>query len=510
MVVPLLGGSSWQVTGATAAFVVISSVILSKYGLRGLMIAEMMAGIWLIMMGIAKLGKYISYIPYPVTIGFTSGIAVLISILAINDFLGLGIPASSGDLLSKLELIARHIHHTQWPELLVGLTTLITILRAERINFFIPPIVTGISFGILVCFLMNSQGYSVTTVGDSFAYLLPNGEIGRSFAAILPTIYFPTTDMQTLLVWPNFQEIRVLLVPSLVIAGLCALQTLLSATVADSIVGTKHQPNAELLAIGAGNILAGMTAGLPASGAIARTEMNIHSGARTPFASSLHALFIMLYVMLLAPYMFYIPMTSLAALLLTAAYHMSHWRQFIRIIQLAPRSEVVVLIVCFGCTIFIGVVEGVTVGVILSCFLLVKRIANLTQSYVSHASTGYHSKINHLHLPKDVMLYHINGSLFFGAIENAFNYSDFIRDHIKTLIIDIEDVPFIDMTGLIAMKTMILTVQNKNRTVILCGSHEITNKILQKLSLHTRRKLNVVQRIDEAIEIIKSTEKKHA
>ncbi len=275
MMVPLLGGSSVQVTGATAAFVIIVASIISKHGLHGLMIAEIMAGFFLIAMGVAKLGKYINYVPYPVTMGFTSGIAILIATLAINDFLGLGIPASSGNILNKLGLITSHIQDAKWQEILVGLVTLITILQSGRLIPFIPSPIVGIGFGILINIFLHSRGFSAETVGDRFSYPLPNGETGHGIAAILPTIHFPTSDINALLLWPSYLEIKGLFIPSLVIAGLSALQTLLCATVADNMTCTKHNPNAELIAIGTGNILAGMTAGLPASGAIARTETNI-------------------------------------------------------------------------------------------------------------------------------------------------------------------------------------------------------------------------------------------
>jgi SulP family sulfate permease len=281
------------------------------------------------------------------------------------------------------------------------------------------------------------------------------------------------------------------------------LQTLLSATVADTITGEKHHPNAELLAIGFGNILAGLVAGLPASGAIARTETNIHSGAKTPLAASFHAVLILLYVLLLAPYMSYIPMASLAALLLAVAYRMSHWQQFLRIIQIAPRSDTIVLFACFGFTVFIDMAAGVMVGMVLACFLLFKRIADLTHAEVSHVSTGHHPKMKHYTLPEDVMVYHINGLLFLGAAEKAFDHADLILANVKTLIIDVEDVPLIDMTGLVAIKFMILNVQHEHRTIILCGNREVTGKILQKLPVTAMSGLRTVESLEQAITLIK-------
>lgn len=499
--VPLLGGSNFQVSGPTAAFVVIVAPIVAEYGLRGLIITTIMAGILLIVFGIAKLGRYINFVPYPVTTGFTSGIAVVIATIALNDFLGLHIEKLQGEYIHKVALIVERIPSLYWPEALVGLVSLALMFTSKKILPKIPSPVVGIGLGTLLAYILQRYGFAITTIGNHFSYTLSDGTIGHGIPPFLPSFHIPGLDASALFAWPSFAEIHTLIVPALVIAALGALESLLSATVADSMSGTKHHPNSELVGVGIGNILSGLAAGIPATGAIARTATNINSGAKTPIASSLHAALIMLYVLLLAPYMSYIPMASLAALLITVAYHMSHWRQFIRTTQIAPRSDTIVLIACFGFTVFIDMVAGVTVGVVLACFLLVKRMASLTQFEISHTSTDHH-RIKHLNLPEEVMIYHINGSLFFGTVEKAFDRISFVRDNIKTLVIDMENVPLIDMTGLVAMKTMILDVQSKNIAIVLCGNHEITDKILQKLPAITRQQLKVVATIAEAAELI--------
>jgi sulfate permease, SulP family len=493
IVVPILGGSVSQVSGPTAAFVVIVAPIVTEHGLRGLILTTIMAGIILIALGIGKLGRYINYVPYPVATGFTSGIAVVIGTLALNDFLGLGIEKLQGDYIHKVALIAGHIPGLHWPEALVGIVSLVLMFTSNRFLPKVPPPVVGTGLGTVLACVLQHYGFNIATIGNHFSYALPGGGTGQGIPPFLPSFHIPLS---------TFTEIHSLIVPALVIAALGALESLLSATVADGMAGTKHNPNAELVAIGVGNILSGLVSGIPATGAIARTATNIHSGGKTPFASSMHAVLIMLYVLLLAPAMSYIPMASLAALLITVAYRMSHWRQCLRTIQIAPKSDTIVLLACFGFTVFIDMVAGVTVGVVLACFLLVKRIANLTQSSVSHASTGHHPKIRHLNLPDDVMVYHINGLVFFGTVEIAFDRIGFIHDHIKTLIIDMEDVPLIDMTGLVAMKTMILDVQTNNRSIILCGDHEITDKILQKLPLSAKYKLSVIDSLEHAVMMI--------
>lgn len=492
IVTPLLGGSMVQVSGPTAAFVVIVAPIVTKFGLSGLILTTLMAGFVLIIAGLARLGRYINYMPYPVTTGFTSGIAVVIGTLSLNDFLGLHIEALQGDYVHKAAMIAQHIPTLYWPEALVGIVSLVLMFTSNRILPKVPPSIVGIGIGTLLAWMLQRHGFDVATLGNRYTYALPGGGTGHGIPPFPPAFHIPSI--------PDFAVVKTLVPSALVIAALGALESLLSATVADGMAGTRHNPNAELTSIGIGNILSGLFSGIPATGAIARTATNIHGGAKTPFASSIHALLILAYVLLLAPAISYILMASLAALLLTVAYRMSHWRQFIRTVRIAPVSDTIVLIACFGFTVFIDMVAGVTVGVVLACFLLMKRISQLTYSHVSHNATGHHRKLRHLSLPDDAMVYHITGLVFFGTVENALERIGFVREDIKTLIIDMEDVPLIDMTGLVAMKGMILDLQNKNKAVILCADSEITHKILQKLPLSARHKLKTAGSMEEAVE----------
>jgi len=501
IIVPLLGGSIMQVSGPTAAFVVIIAPIVAVHGLRGLIITTIIAGILLVFLGIAKLGRYINYVPYPVTTGFTSGIAVVIGTLALNDFLGLGIKSHQGEYIHKVALIVQHIPTLNWAEALVGIVSLVTIFTSKRILPKVPPQVIGIGIGTLLAYALQQYGFEIATIGNRFSYAHPDGGTGLGIPPFPPTFHIPGLDGSDLFAWPTFQEIYPLMLPALLIAVLGALESLLSASVADGMAKTKHHPNSELVGIGIGNILSGLVAGVPATGAIARTATNIHSGAKTPIASSLHGMLIMIYVLLLAPILFYIPMASLAALLITVAYHMSHYRQFIHTIQIAPKSDSITLLICFGFTVFIDMVAGVTAGIVLACFLLVKRVANLTQSNVSHCSTGHQHKLKHLKLPDHVMVYHINGSLFFGTVEKALTHRSVVLDCIKTLVIDIENVPFIDMTGLMAMKTMIVDMQAKDREIILCGHPQVTEKILQKLPLSATHRIKVTETMDQGVSL---------
>lgn len=485
IIVPLLGGSIWQVSGPTAAFVVILAPIVSEHGLRGIVWAGLLAGVILLGMGFARMGRLINYVPYPVTTGFTAGIAVVLATLSLNDFLGLGIETLEGEFIEKLSIIASHLSSLDPYTLAVGAVTLLLLFTANRMIRFLPSAIIAMLAGTGLALLFNAMGHDVITIGSKFSYLSENGETIAGIPPYPPTLGLPTFAAGKLLTIPSLEEFRLLLFPAFAIAILAAIESLLSATVADSMAGTKHNPNAELNAIGAGNILSALAAGIPATGAIARTATAINNGARTPLASSIHAVFIMLYVLLLAPYIGYIPMAALAALLIHTAYRMSHYRQFLRTLQIAPRSDIIVLLVCFTLTVFIDMVVGVGVGMICAAFLLINRITELTQIEVEGNGEG---RTSNLKLPQGTMLYRIRGPLFFGTIEKAFDRYNFTHDFTNRLILDIRDVPFIDMTGLVALKSMLTSIAHEGRPVhIICNAPDVTNKIQKKIADHQVR-----------------------
>jgi SulP family sulfate permease len=486
-VVPLLGGSNWQVSGPTAAFVVILAPIVSENGLHGILWAGLMAGGILMVMGFARVGRLINYVPYPVTTGFTAGIAVVLATLSLNDFMGLGIPKLEGDYIEKLSLIVAAIPHADMASTLVGLVTLVLLFSAHRIIRILPGAVIAILAGTGLALLLAHYGHEVVTIGSKFSFTTPQGKTLPGIPPYPPIFMWPTFDAGKLLSIPSLAELKTLAFPAFAIAILAAIESLLSATVADSMAGTKHDPNAELGAIGVGNILSSLAGGIPATGAIARTSALINSGAVSPIAASVHAVFIMLYVLVLAPYISYVPMASLAALLIYTAYRMSHYRQFIRTIEIAPRSDVVVLMVCFTLTVFIDMVMGVGVGMICAAFLLIKRVTEMTNIEVEmegEASPAINKK-----LPKGTMLYRIRGPLFFGTIEKAFDRYRFTHDFIRCFILDIRDVPFIDMTGLVAMKSMLISVASDEREVrIICNTPEVKDKLTRKIKGHAVEK----------------------
>lgn len=496
IVVPLLGGSIWQVSGPTAAFVVILAPIVSELGLRGIIWTGLLAGIILLVMGFARLGKLINYVPYPVTTGFTAGIAVVLATLSLNDFLGLNIASMEGEYTEKLYIIYSHISSFDFYSFIVGVVTLILLFTAGRIIKFLPGAVIAILAGTILAIFFSYMGHEVATIGSKFSYINAGGETISGIPPYIPALHLPTFVENSLFTFPNIEEFRQLLFPAFAVAILAALESLLSATVADSMAGTKHNPNTELSGIGVGNILSALAMGIPATGAIARTATNINNGAKTPVSSSMHAIFIMVYVLLLAPYISYIPMPVLAALLINTAYRMSHYKQFIRTIQIAPRNDVVVLLLCFFLTVFIDMVAGVGVGMICAAFLLINRITDLTEVKIESGKLGFSRK-----LPPGVLVYRIRGPLFFGTIEKAFDRYNFIHDHIKNFIVDISDVPFVDMTGLVAIKSMLTSIANEERAVhIVCKTPAITRKIRQKISDHNVKKyVHFHQKLENAI-----------
>lgn len=498
VVTSLLGGSIMQVSGPTAAFVVIVAPIVSDHGLHGLIWCQIMAGVFLLMMGTAHLGRYINYIPYPVTTGFTAGIAVVIATLALNDFFGLGVAQLSGSYIDKVGMLASHAGSANGYEFAVGLVTLLGILFFGKLCRTIPSAIVGMTVGTLLALVFSRFGISeVATIGSRFSYETAEG-LKHGIPPYPPVLHWPTFEAASLFSIPGFSDFRMLLAPAMVIAALAALESLLSATVADSMAGTRHDPNAELNAIGVGNILSALAGGIPATGAIARTAANIHSGAKTPIAGVIHALLIMLYVLLLAPLIAYVPMASLSALLLAVAWRMSHAKQCLRTFRIAPKSDSIVLLVCFILTVFVDMVAGVTVGVVLASLLFMKRISELTQVNLFSSGDGAQTAPE-LSLPDHVMLYRIDGPLFFGTVEKAYDRYQFIHDHVRTLIIDMERVPLIDMTGLVAMKSMLTSIARENREVILCGREEVTGRVMQKIAGSSLRRVRTAPSVAAAL-----------
>ncbi len=485
IVTPLLGGARLQVSGPTAAFVVILAPIVAEHGLRGIVWCGLLAGCMLLVMGFSRMGRLINYVPYPVTTGFTAGIAVVLAVLSLNDLLGLGIALPVDGFLPKLTAIAQHLHQWRPHELAVGLTAIFFLFYAPRVISVVPSAMVAILFATLLSSLLTLYGIPVETLADRFSYITPEGARLPGIPPYPPQLHLPGFSADPVFLIPTAEELRIWLFPALTIAILAALESLLSATVADGMTGTRHDPNAELNAIGVGNIASALVAGIPASGAIARTVTMINAGGRTPLASSLHAVMVLLFMLALAPYIGFIPMSALAGLLIFTAYRMSHWRQFVRTMHIAPGSDRVVLLICFLLTVFVDMIAGVGVGMIAASFLLMKRVADAT--HVEMELPGNHAEPLQ-EAPPGTFIYRIRGPLFFGTIEKALDRSSFDQESLNCFIFDLSQVPFIDMTGLVALKSLLSGIATPERRIYFAGVNPaVRSAIERKFADHPAR-----------------------
>lgn len=356
IITALLGGSMVQVSGPTAAFVAILAPIVAQYGLSGLIWCQLIAGGLLLLMGALRLGRYIEHVPYAVTVGFTAGIAVVIATLSMNDFLGLGIPTKDlgQHYLDKVSVLASHVGDIPPREAIIGIATLVVIFGCRKLKSIIPAPILGIAVATALAIFSQSEGVAVRTIETVFEGGLPP--------------YAPSFHL------PEMMNIVPLLWPAVTIALLAALESLLSATVADNVTGQKHDPNAELTGIGFGNLASGLFAGIPATGALARTAANIQAGAKTPLASVMHAIFLLIFMLVFASYISKIPMAALAALLLVTAWRMAHLNVVVDIVRAGSHKDTIVLFVSLILTVLVDMVVGVGAGLALSyVFHLQKR-----------------------------------------------------------------------------------------------------------------------------------------
>ncbi len=482
MVCALLGGTRCQVTGPTAAFVVILVPIVTRFGFAGLLVAGLLAGFMLVGMGLAKLGRLIQYIPHPVTTGFTAGIAVVIATIQLKDFFGLQFsqsPESYGDRW-RLMWDARTTL-SGW-ELSIGALTLALLVVLPRVIRRIPAPLLALSLAAVVAALLQKfvPGFHVATIGSRFHSLVN----GREVAGIpplppLPILpwHMPGANGQPFVM--SFAMVKALMPAAFAIAMLGAIESLLAAVVSDGMSGTKHDPNAELLALGVGNILCPLFGGIACTGALARTATNIRAGARSPIASVVHALFVLACTVALAPLVAYLPMAALAGLLILVAKNMAEVRHFVHIVRVAPRSDMIVLVTCFLLTVIFDMVLAVSVGVVLAALLFMRRMAEIADV---HLDEGTMSK---LELPEGVLLYEIAGPLFFGAAERAMSVLDSIgkKGRPRVVILFLGQVPVIDATGLVALETVLAKLARSDIKVILAGLRPQPAEVLARAGI---------------------------
>jgi len=464
IVIALTGGSKVNISGPTAAFVVVLLPIVQQFGLGGLLLSGFMAGIILVLMGVAKLGRLIEIVPYPVTVGFTAGIGVVIGTFQIKDFLGLEITSMDGHYLDKLSLLFQALPTISWQETLIGGLTLVTLLLWPRLRTKIPGHLVALFLGGITAWLLSYffTDFSVATIGSRFHYEI--GDIaGNGIPAILPSFEWPWNlpDAEGKPIGLSFELVRELLPSAITIAILGSLESLLCAVVADGMSGKKHNPNDELIGQGIGNMIVPLLGGLPATAAIARTTANVKAGGSLPLSSIIHSLFILIAILALSPLLSYIPMASMAALLLMVAWNMSEAKHFIRTVKIAPRDDVVVLLMCFSLTVLFDMTIAVAVGIGLAGMLFIRRSISLT------ATTELENDDDTYNLPDNIAVYHIDGALFFGSAQKALKTILSITPDIQLVVLDMSKVSMLDMSAIVAMESIADDLSCKNISLII-------------------------------------------
>lgn len=467
LVISLFGGSKVQIGGPTGAFIIIIYGIIQKYGFEGLTIATLMAGFFLVLFGLLRLGTIIKYIPYPIVVGFTSGIAVTIFTTQIKDLFGLTLPSNPSDFIEKWGVYLQNFNTIDPWCALIGVANVVVIAVTPRFSKKIPgSLIAIILMTIVALLLKNFAGVlSIETIGDRF-----------SISNELPAAQVP--DM-------NWETIKSLVSPAITIAILGAIESLLSATVADGVIGDHHDSNTELVAQGLANIVSPLFGGIPATGAIARTMTNINNGGKTPVAGIIHAVVLLLIFLFLMPLAKYIPMACLAGVLVVVSYGMCGWRSFLELMK-NPKSDVTVLLITFFLTIIFDLTIAIEVGLIIACLLFMKRMSETTDvkaiteeidlNQDAEFSTG---NLDHLIIPQGVEVYEINGPYFFGAGNKFEEIMASFGDRPKVRIIRMRKVPFVDSTGIHNLTNLCEMSKKEGIQIVLSGVREKVNEQLE-------------------------------
>ena len=472
LIISVLGGSKVQIGGPTGAFIIIIYGIIQQYGIEGLAIATFMAGIFLVLFGLLHLGTIIKYIPYPIVVGFTSGIAVTIFTTQIKDLFGLQLTSVPADFIEKWIVYIQNMNTTDMWTAIIGIASVVVIAITPRFSKKIPgSLIAIILMTVVALLLKNFAGVSsIETIGDRF-----------SISSELPEAHVPAMTWET---------IKQLVSPAITIAILGAIESLLSATVADGVIGDHHDSNTELIAQGVANLASPLFGGIPATGAIARTMTNINNGGRTPIAGIIHAGVLLLIFLFLMPLAQYIPMACLAGVLVVVSYGMSGWRSFLALMK-NPKSDVTVLIITFLLTIIFDLTVAIEVGLIIACLLFMRRMSETTDVKVisdeidpnleSELSSG---NLEHLTIPQGVEVYEINGPYFFGAGNRFEEIMASFGDRPKVRIIRMRKVPFVDSTGIHNLTNLCIMSKKEGIHIVLSGVNEKVNAQLQKAEFY--------------------------
>lgn len=482
-IISFLGGSRVQIGGPTGAFVVIVYAIVEHYGYPGLAAATLMAGVILIIMGLARFGSAIKFIPHPVIVGFTSGIAVIIFSAQIRDVLGLSVEKVPADFIEKWVEYVRHISSINVHAAAISGGCLLVLILWPLLTKRIPASLVALVGSTAIVYFLN----------------LPVETIGSRFGSIPSTL--PAPSLPEI----SFQNVRNLIQPAFTIAMLGGIEALLSAVVADGMIGSKHRSNMELVANGVANVLSPLFGGIPATGAIARTATNIKNGARTPVAGIIHAITLLLIMLLLAPLARLIPMACLGAILIVVAYNMSEWRTFVALLK-TPKSDVIVLLITFGLTVIVDLTVAIEVGLVLAAFLFMNRMAHVTniaqfeKEFEDSDDLDDPLSIQKRQVPQDVRVFEINGPFFFGAAYKFEEALQVMDRYPRVIIIRMRNVPAIDSTGMHVLKQVHRQAQSRGTQMVLSGVHTQPLFAMEKAGMLTLfGEDNIFGNIDDAL-----------
>jgi len=463
-IVSFFGGSKVQIGGPTGAFIVIVFGIVEKFGTSGLIVATLMAGIMLFLMGALKLGSIIKFMPYPIIVGFTSGIALTIFSTQIKDLFGLSIDKVPGDFIAKWGVYFQSFNTTNWIALTIGVISVALIFLWPKVSKKIPgSLVAIVLITAVVYYLREFMGITgIETIGDRF-----------TIQASLPSPSTPVINMEL---------IRTLFPAAFTIAMLGAIESLLSAMVADGVIGDRHNSNQELMAQGLANIVIPFFGGIPCTGAIARTMTNINNGGRSPIAGIIHAVVLLMILLFLGPLTKYIPMACLAGVLVVVSYNMSEWRQFKALLRM-PKSDVAVLLITFFLTVLFDLTIAIEVGLVLAIVLFMRRIMEISEVSVIEEDMkldGYSEIDEKLTIPDRVAVYEVNGPFFFGVANKFEEQMDLLGERPKVRIIRMRKVPFIDTTGVMNLKNLCLSAKREGIITVLSGVNPRVHHVLDQ------------------------------
>ena len=482
-IISLLGGSRVQIGGPTGAFVVIVFGIIQNHGVDGLIIATFMAGIILVLFGLLRFGSLIKYIPYPITVGFTSGIAVTLFSTQVKDFLGLSMTKTPSEFIPKWEAYISHMNTTNLYTLAIGLLALIILIFWPKINKKIPGSLIALIVTTLVVFIFNLP---VATIGSQFGKISSN----------IPMPHIPNLNLNTL---------KALIGPAFTIALLGGIESLLSAVVSDGMIGDKHNSNAELIAQGIANMGSSLFGGIPATGAIARTAANVKNGGRTPISGIVHSITLLLIMLVFMPLAKFIPLTTLSAILIIVSYNMSEWRTFKAILK-APKSDIAILLTTFFLTVLFDLVIAIGIGMVVSLCLFMRRVATsievneLNENDCSDKS-NIDTDMENLKFGENVLVYDIRGHLFFGAVDTFMNTMKEINDDAKVLVLRMRHTKTLDVTGYKQIKNIALSCKSRNMTLIISELQEQPKKVMRLMGfIDTLGEDHFATNFDEALE----------